>query len=80
MSTPEIKEAWATEVGRRRHKLTAIHCLLALAREGEDAFVVAFPTSRENFNMAEPAVDNASPLIFLCRAGLRDLLQLLSRE
>lgn len=36
--------------------------------------------SRKNSNVAERAVVNASPLIFLARAGLIDLLQLVSPE
>jgi predicted nucleic acid-binding protein len=38
------------------------------------------PTSIENCNVAERAVVNASPLIFLTSAGLWDLLQLISSE
>jgi predicted nucleic acid-binding protein len=35
---------------------------------------------KENYNVAERAVVNASPLIFLSRAGLIELLQLISPE
>ena len=38
------------------------------------------PILRENSNVAERAVVNASPLIFLSRAGLIELLQLISPE